>query len=123
MADLDLAGENFLEHGLNGAIPIGPICADEVNARCREKNQRENQTESPELHFVSPELRFAPRFGRMGRYCRQWSFCHGIEVPMKPLVEAIRSKLRLDWASRAFLGRGSHQKSLLDPTVMFDADQ
>jgi hypothetical protein len=54
---------------------------------------------------VSPELGFAPRLGRMGRYCRQWSVCHGIEVPIKPVVEASRSTLRLDWATRAFLDR------------------
>ena len=105
MADLDLAGENLLEQGLNGAIPIGPICADEVNACCRENDREEDQTEGPESHFVSPQLRFAPRLGRKGRHCRQWRVCHGIEVSIKPVVEANLSALRLDRATRAFLNR------------------
>jgi hypothetical protein len=50
MADLDSARKNLLDHGLNGAIPIGPMCTDEVIAGCREDDWRENQTEGPEPH-------------------------------------------------------------------------
>src|ERR1017187_10296570 len=123
MADLDLASENLLEQGLNGAIPIGPICADEVTDCCRENDCGENQTEGPDLHFVSPELRLAPRLGRKGRHCRQWRSFHGIEVSIKPVVEANPSALRLDRGDAGVLGHGSHLNSLPDPIVGFDADQ
>ena len=102
MADLDVAGEYLLEQGFNGAIPIGPICADEVNACCRENDHGENQTEGPESPFVSPEFRFATRIGRKGRNCRQWRACHGIEVSMKPVVEAVPAFSRI--SSRRVLG-------------------
>src|ERR1017187_10281155 len=123
MADLDLASENLLEQGLNGAIPIGPICADEVTDCCRENDCGENQTEGPEPHFVSPELRFAPRLGRKGRHCRQWRVCHGIESSIKPVVDANPSTLRLYRVDSGFLGHGSHLNPLMGPIVRFDADQ
>jgi hypothetical protein len=62
MADLDLAGEDLLEQGLNGAIPIGSTCADEINACSRENDRGENQTEGQEPHFVREPLRLATRF-------------------------------------------------------------
>jgi hypothetical protein len=79
MADLDMARQYFLEQGLNGAIPIGPICADEVNACCRDYDNSDNRTQCPEPHFASPEFRFLARRRSNGCHSRRWRACHLIE--------------------------------------------
>jgi len=67
VSDFYVTGEDFLEHGLDFSVPVGPVGGDEDGQRCKHEGDGCGYAAVPDCNFAGPEAWYVARVGRRMR--------------------------------------------------------
>lgn len=66
VSDFYVTGEDFLEHGLDFSVAVGPIRGDEDDECCQQDGDGRGYATVPDCYFAGPEAWIMLRVGRGG---------------------------------------------------------